>query len=763
VVNALLLRPLPFRDPGRLVWMSNGNDVTSTQTEHYSDLRALNRSFSDLAAFADWGVGNRQLTGSGEPDRLTSVPVTANFFTLLGVQPAIGRWFTAEECREKYSAPPAMLLSYNFWQRRFASDPSIVGRKLTLDNQPVMVVGVLPKSFEFGSIFIPGTQIDIFVPWPLLDPTKPQGNTMRIVGRLKPGVTIQSAQAELSILAKQLERQHPERNGVSPQLVPLAQHVSGAVRPALFVLACAVGVVMLIVCANLSNLQLARLSARQKEMAMRTALGAGRFRLLRQMITESVALSCCGAVLGIILAVAGAREIAHVNTFNLPLLATVQIDGRGLAFTLLAAVATGVLFGLLPALQASSSSVREGLEDASRGSTGGKQHAWIRDGLVICEIAFACTLLIGAGLLMRSFVRVLDVKLGFQPERAAALRIDPSFHISTLPRQNSFIDDALRRVRSVPGIMAAGISDVLPLRDDRSWSVSVKGHFYEKNRHPEPYIRVVTEGYFEAAGIPLRVGRLLAESDRAASKPVVLVNETMARTAFPGENPLGQTITTYRGDKVLGGVIGVVADVRHSALEEASGPEMYLAMRQTRDYAAMQLVVRTALPPGSLAEGIRIALQPIDPSLPVRDFQTFQELVDKAISPRRALLLLLGGFAVFALFLASLGIYAVISYSVSQRVQEIGIRMALGASARDLQSRIVLRTLSLAGFGLVLGLAASRALSRGLASLLFGVTAGDPATFAGIALVLTAVSALAGYIPAWRASRIDPMTALRSN
>jgi predicted permease len=606
--------------------------------------------------------------------------------------------------------------------------------------------------------------MDIFVPWPLLeDPNKPQGNTMRIVGRLKPGVTIQSAQAELSILAKQLERQHPERNGLSPQLVPLAQHVSGAVRPALFVLACAVGVVMLIVCANLANLQLARLSARRKEMAMRTALGAGRFRLLRQMITESVALSCCGAVLGLILAVAGAREISRIDTFNLPLLATVQIDGRGLAFTLLAAVATGVLFGLLPALQASSSSVREGLEDASRGSTGGKQQAWIRDGLVICEIAFACTLLVGAGLLMRSFVCVLDVKLGFQPERAAALRIDPSFRISSFEQQNSFIDDVLHRARSFPGIMAAGISDVLPLRGDRMWSVSVKGRFYEKNRHPEPYIRVVTDGYFEAAGIPLRAGRLFTEGDRAASQPVVIINETMARTAFPGENPLGQTITTYRGDKVLGVVVGVVADVRHSALEEASGPEMYQGMRQTADYAAMQLVVRTALPLDRLAQGLRTALRPVDPNLPVRNFQTFQDLVDKAISPRRALLLLLGGFAVFALFLASLGIYAVISYSVSQRVQEIGIRMALGASSGDVQSRIVLRTLSLAGFGLVLGLTISRALSKGLGSLLFGVTAGDPATFVGIALVLTTVSALAGYIPAWRASRIDPMIALRSN
>jgi predicted permease len=763
VVNAMLLRPLPFRDPGRLVWISNGNDATVTQTEHYSDLRKLNRSFSDLAGFAVWGVGNRQLRGTGEPDRLTSVPVTANFFALVGVQPEIGRSFAEEECQGKYSAPPATLLSYNFWRRRFASDPGVVGRQLTLDNQPVIVVGVLPESFDFGSIFTPGTPIDIFVPWPLADPAKPQGNTMRIVGRLKPGVTVRAAQAELTALGKQLEREHPERNGIIPLLVPVAQRVSGPVRPALFVLACAVGVVMLIVCANLSNLQLARLSARHKEMSMRTALGAGRFRLLRQMITESVALSCCGSVVGLVLAVTGTRAIAHVNTFNLPLLETVQIDGRGLAFTLLAAVATGVLFGLLPAFQASSSSLREALDYASRGSIGGRRRAWIRDGLVVCEIAFACTLLVGAGLFMRSFLRVLDVNLGFQPERAAALRIDPSFRIASLAQQDSFLDDALHRARSVPGIVAAGITDVLPLRDDRAWSVSVKGHVYEKSRHPGPFIRVVTDGYFEAAGIPLRAGRLLTERDRAASEPVVVVNETMARTAFPGENALGQTITTYSGRQVLGVVVGVVGDVRHEALEQASGPEMYLAMRQTGDYAAMQLVVRTALPPDSLAAGIRTALRPIDPNLPVRDFQTFQNLVDKAASPRRFLALLLGGFAAFALVLASLGIYAVISYSVSQRVQEIGIRMALGASSTDLQSRIVLRTLGLAALGLVLGMAGARVLSSVLGSLLFGVTSGDPVTFFAMGTLLTSVAAVAGYIPALRASRIDPMVALRSN
>ena len=527
--------------------------------------------------------------------------------------------------------------------------------------------------------------------------------------------------------------------------------MSGAVSPALFVLACAVGVVMLIVCANLSNLQLARLGTRQKEMAMRAALGAGRSRLLRQMLTESVALSCCGAVLGLVLAVAGTRELAHLHAFNLPLLESVRIDGSALAFTLLAAVATGVLLGLLPALRVAVLSLREGMQDGSRSSSGGKRHAWVRDGLVVSEVAFTCVLLVGAGLLIRSFVRVLDVRLGFQPERAAALRIDPSFRITNFAQQNSFIDDALQRARSVPGILAAGITDVLPLRDDRAWAVGARGQVYAGGRRPEAFIRVVTDGYFEAAGIPLRSGREFAETDRASSERVVVINETLARTLWPGQNPLGQVITTDGGRTV----VGVVADVRHAALEKAGGSEMYLPMRQTADYAAMELVVRTALPPDSLAAGIRAALRPIDPNLPVREFVTLQDLVEKAVSPRRFLVLLLAGFAAFALVLASLGIYAVISYSVSQRVQEIGIRMALGASPAELQRRILLRTFGLAAVGLALGMASSRALSYTLGSLLFGVTSGDPVTYVGGGALLIAVAAIAGYIPAWRASRIN--------
>jgi predicted permease len=759
VVNALLLRPLPFRDPGRLVWISNGESWT-TQAEHYADLRELNRSFSDLAGWSGYyRPGDKELTGIGEPERLTSVPVTGNLFALLGVEPAIGRSFTIEECQGRYSAPPAMVLSHNFWRRRFASDPNVVGRKLMLNNQPVTVVGVLPASFDFASVFAPGTSIDAFIPWPLNDKNKPRGNTMPVIGRLKPGATLQGAQAEFTTLAKQLESQHPERNGLDPRLVPLAQRVSGEVRPALFVLACAVGVVMLIVCANLSNLQLARLGTRQKEMALRAALGAGRFRLLRQMLTESVALSCCGAVLGLVLAVAGTRELAHLHALNLPLLESVRIDGSALLFTLLAAVASGVLFGLLPALRVGALSLREGMQDGSRGASGGKRHAFVRDGLVVSELAFACILLVGAGLLIRSFLRVLDVNPGFQPERAAALRVDPSFRISSLAQQNSFIDDVLHRARSVPGIVAAGTTDVLPLRDDRSWGIAAVGQVYEKGHQPEAFIRVVSDGYFEAAGIPLRSGREFTERDRASGERVVVINETLARTLWPGQNPLGQAITQDGGRRV----VGVVADVRHAALETAGGSEMYLPMRQTGDYAAMQLVVRTALPPDSLAAGIRTALRPIDPNLPVREFVTFQDLVDRAVSPRRFLVMLLAGFAAFALILASLGIYAVISFSVSQRVQEIGIRMALGASATDLQRRIVLRTLGLAALGVALGMAGSRVLSSALGSLLFGITTGDPVTFIEVGTLLIAVAAIAGYIPAWKASRIDPMVALRSN
>jgi predicted permease len=478
------------------------------------------------------------------------------------------------------------------------------------------------------------------------------------------------------------------------------------------------------------------------------------------MLTESVALSCCGAALGLILAVAGTRAIAHLDAFDIPLLTSVRLDRDALGFTLLAAVLTGVLFGLLPALQVRSFAVGEMLKDGGRGSTGGRGHGWVRNGLVVSEIAFACTLLVGAGLLMRSFLRVLDLNLGFEPERAAALRVDPSFRFTSQAQRNSYIDEVLRRTRSLPGMRAAGLTDVLPFGGDRAWQVKAKGRIYPKGQYPpEPFIRVVSDGYFKSLGIRLQAGRGFTERDGASSEAVVIVNETLARTLWPGQEAVGQIVTQDGGRRV----VGVVADVRHEALEKVGGPEMYLPMRQTSDYSAIDLVVRTVLPPDRLASAVRVALRPIDPNLPVSQFRTLQDLVDKAVSPRRFLVLLLAGFAGFALLLASLGIYAVISYSVNQRVQEIGIRMALGASATDLQSRILLRTLGLAALGLALGMAVSRALTSALASLLFGVTPGDPATFIGMGALLIVVAALAGYFPARRASRIDPMVALRAS
>jgi predicted permease len=635
----------------------------------------------------------------------------------------------------------------------------VVGSKLMFNNRAVSVVGVLPASFDFSALFAPGTPVDIFLPFPLTEETNGHGNTMSIIGRLKPGPGVEAARPEFTQLAKQMEIQHPERNPVKPMLTPLDQRINGRVRPALLVLACAVGVVMLIVCANLSNLQLARLGARQKELAMRAALGAGRLRLLRQMFTESIALSCCGAVLGFGLAVAGTRVVAHLNAFNLPLLNSVRVDGNALAFTLLAAVFTGVLFGILPALQAPALAMQDTLKEGGRGLSAGKSRAWLRNGLVVSEIAFASVLLVGAGLLVRSFVRVLDVDLGFEPEHTAVLRVDPSVRLANRTQQNAFLDDMLQRARTVAGVRAAGVSDVLPFAGDRSWQVGAKGVVYPKDQHPESYIRVVSDGYFEAAGIRLEAGRGFTEHDRASSEPVVIVNQSLARVLWPGQNPIGQVVSQDGGRRV----IGVVADVRHGALETTGGSEMYIPMRQTGDYGAMELVVRTTLPPQALAPGIRAALRPLDPNLPVREITSLQDLVDKAVSPRRFLVILLGGFAAFALLLASLGIYAVISYSVNQRVQEIGIRMALGASPADLQRRILLGTFGLTALGLALGIVASRALSNTLGSLLFGVTSGDPITYFGVGALLIVVAAAAGYIPAWRASRIDPMVALRSN
>jgi len=762
VVDTLLLRPLPFHAPERLVWMANhdtsGLSGQTTQVDYLLDLRERNRSYSDLAGyFAFYGVGDNLLSGQGEPERLSGVPVSENFFQVLGVQPQIGRLFNAEEC--KWHGPKAVLLSHGLWARRFGSDPGLVGQKLTINDEPVTVAGVLPASFDFASVFAPGSHFDLYFPFPLSNETNRWGNTMAIIGRLKPGVSIGSARAELRILAEQITQAHPERNTFEGKLTPLAEHVSGRIRPALVVLACAVGVVMLIVCANLSNLLLARTATRQKEIAIRTALGAGRRRLIRQMLTEGVALSCCGATLGVVLAAGGTRILAHLEAVSIPLLGNVRTDVTVLAFCLMAAVLTGVVFGLAPALQVPATALHDVLKDTTRGSTAGKGRNWIRGALVVSEIAFACVLLVSAGLLVRSFLRVLEVNLGFRPERAATLRVDPDASYKTQAQQNAYFDEVLRRIRELPGIEAAGLTDALPLGRNRTWGAPAKGQTYPKGKFPSAFVRVVSDGYPKAMGIPLIAGRDISERDTPATEPVIVINETMARTLWPGQSAVGQIMRACGERRV----VGVVGDVRHLALEQGSGMEMYLPMRQCNDIASVDLVVRTSLEPAELAASVRAALKPIAPNLPGKDFRTLQQLVDKAVSPRRFVVLLLGGFAAFALLLASLGIYGVVSYGVNQRTQEIGIRMALGASASRLQARIIAQTLGLAAAGMLIGAVASWALARALGGLLYGVTATDPVTFLGMPVVLTAVAAIAGYLPARRASRIDPSIALRAS
>jgi predicted permease len=763
VVNTLILRPLPFAEPGQLVWIANretsGLSGQTTQVGHMLDLRERTQSLSAVAGyFAFYGVGDNLLSGKGEPERLSGVPVSGNFFDVLGVKPQFGRVFNAEE--STWNGPKAVLLSHGLWRRRFDSDPGIVGTALTLNDQPHTVVGVLPASFDFASVFAPGGHFDLYFPFPLSQETNRWGNTMAMIGRLKPGVSVDRARAEIRLLAGQITAEHPQRNSFEGNVKPLADQVGGRIRLALWVLAGAVAMVMAIVCANLANLLLARTASRQKEIAIRTALGAGRRRLMAQMLTEGIVLSCSGAILGVVLAIGGTSALARLDGVSIPLLRNVHTDATALGFTLAVAVLTGIVFGLAPALQARGAAFTNALKDAARGSSEGRRRSWVRNALVVSEIAFACVLLVGAGLLIRSLIQVLDVEMGFDPARAATIRVDPDGRYVTREQRLSYFDEVLRRVKEIPSVTAAGITDALPLGRNRTWGSPAKGVAYERGRFPTAFVRVVSDGYPAAMGIPLRAGRDISPGDTATTEPVIMINETMARTLWPGQDPIGKYI--------LGGcakerrVIGVVGDVRHLALEQGSGNEMYLPMRQCSDQSSADLVVRSTLPPSQLAGAIRAALRPIAANLPGNDFRTLQQLVDKSVSPRRFLVLLLGGFAAFALVLASLGIYGLISYSVNQRTQEIGIRLALGATARDVQARIIAQTLWLAAIGMTIGTATSWALAQGAGALLFGVTSRDPGTFAGMLLVLTTVALVAGYVPARRASRIDPMVALRS-
>ena len=765
VVNTIMLRPLPFHDPQQLVWIAGGKGIggRSAQTyssDAYKEFVAQNHVFESVTAYFAFSTDdNMRLMGNGEPQPITGIMVAQNFFETLGVKPIVGRSFTADEC--KHNAAPVVLLSYGFWKQHFAADRNIVGRAVRISDQSMTVVGVLPENFDFGSVFEPGSKVDVYAPV-ILDDMEDWGNGLSLIGRLKTGMNVAQAQAEADLVFPHLHfnLKHPDWGGnYSAKLTILKEYVSGKLRRSLIVLWCAVGMILLIVCVNLSNLLLARAAARSKEFAMRSALGAGRARLVRQLLTESLVLSSIGAIFGLVLAFLITSYLAHQGSIALPLLSSVKVDGTALAWTLFITVATAVVFGLTPGLKISHNNLQDALKDGGQGMSEGKKHERLRSVLVVSELALACVLLVGAGLLLHSFLRVLDVDLGFEPARTAAIKVDLPYNQNG-DQRGTIAHDMLQRIKAIPGIEAAGISDNLPLGMNRSWSVSAKGKDFNQAQFTPTFVYVVTPGYFNAMGMRLIEGRDISWQDAADGQPVVIINQKAAKFLWPGEDPVGRTALVAGKKEAI--VIGVVADVRESSAETEPGWQMYLSRTQFGPVGA-QLVVRTSLPPDILASSVMSVLRNINPEQPAVEFRTIQGIVDHSTSPRRFFVYLVGIFAVLGLILASLGIYGVISYSVTRQTQEIGIRMALGATASNVQFHVIAKTLRLALIGIVIGAAASLAVARGIASLLFAVTPNDPLTFTGTILVLTAVAVLAGYLPARRASRIDPMIALRNN
>lgn len=765
VVNTILLQPLPFRDPHQLVWINSklgqGGGLSSNtySTDAYKQLVAQQRSFSGVTGYFAFSTpDNLRLTGRGEPRPITGVNVIGNFFQTLGVNPLLGRFFTADECRQH--GPPAVLLSYGFWKNHLGGNPAVVGQTISLSNQPVTVIGILPETFDFGAVFSPGSTVDVYQP-AILEDMEDWGNTLTFIGRMKPRVTLAQAQAEADLLFPSFKFtfKHPEWGGnYSGKLTGLKDYVSGKLRRSLIVLWCAVGLILLIVCVNLSNLMLARAAARSKEFAMRSALGAGRGRLVRQLLTESLLLAGIGAVFGLALAFAITSYLAHQGSIALPLLSRVQVDGTALAWTLLITIATAVIFGLAPGLKMSNANLQEALKDSGQGLSEGKRHERLRSVLVVSELALACVLLVGAGLLLHSFLRVLEVDLGFEPNRTATIKVDYDDG-NNAAKRTAVLQDILQRVGALPGIEAAGISDNLPLDMNRSWNLAAKGKEYRKDELPGTFVYMVTPGYLNVMGMRLMSGRDFAWQDGSDKERVVIINQTAARRLWPNQNPVGQIAMVNAGETRI---IGVVADVRESSAESEPGWQMYLPATQFGPTGA-ELVVRTKLPPEALASAVMGTLRSINPAQPATEFRPIQNIVDHSVSPRRFFVVLVGIFALLGLVLASLGIYGVISYSVTRQTQEIGIRMALGATVVRVQMGVIAKTLRLALIGIAVGAVVSFAMARAITSLLFAIQPNDPPTFTSTILLLTVVAFVAGYVPARRASRINPMTALRSN
>lgn len=763
VVNTILLRPLPFPHSERLVRIVEKNPVAGESSKTYTadateDFQRENHSFESVSGyFAFTGPDNFKLIGRDQPQPVTGILVAENFFKTLGVTPSAGRLFRHEEYVKH--AQPVTVLSYPFWKQKFNGDRSIIGRTIDLSNTPVTVIGVLPETFDFGAVFSPGAKVDLFAPY-IMDDFRDDGNDLALVGRLKKGVTLGEAQRDADELFPTFyfETKHPEYGkGYTAELTVLKDYVSGKLRRSLIVLWCAVGLILLIVCVNLSSLLLARTAARSKEFAMRSALGAKRMRLVRQALTESMVLAAAGALFGLALAYVLVSYLAQQGSLTLPLLSMVRVDGAVLGWTVLIAFVTAVLFGLAPGLR-SGANLQEVLKESGHGLSGGRRQDRIRSLLVATEVALACVLLVGAGLLLRSFLRVLDVDLGFKPAHAAAISVD--YGDGNAAKRAATWQEFVDRALAIPGVEAAGISDNLPMSRNRSWGIAAKGEQKKNANDFVPvFVYIISPGYLKAMGMHLMEGRDIRWDDLFNNKNVVIINETVAKKLWPGRDAIGRTAIAGGTDSE---VIGVVADVRESSAEENAGAQMYLPSTSHSGPEGAYLVLRSKLPAPVLAPSVMKVLRQVNPAQPATEFKPVQSLVDRVTSPRRFFVLLVGSFACLGILLASLGIYGVISYSVTRQTQEIGIRMALGASEGRVQLGVILKTLRLALIGMGAGTLASLALARLIASLLFRTAPADPVAFFGMVVILSAVALIAGYIPARRASKIHPIVALRA-
>jgi predicted permease len=768
VVDALLLRSLPFPHSNELAWIAPppshcGFSCATYSADAYDEFRAQSRVYQDVTGYFAFSTpDNLRLTGRGEPASATGIGVIGNFFQVLGVQPSLGRLFSPEETR---AGSPVALLSNPYWRRQFNANPAIVGKIIDLDGTPTEVVGVLPDTFDFGAVFSPGAKVDVFSPFNL-DEARDWGNIVTFLGRLRPGVTVAQALADANRVAPAIyfNAKNPVSLGrYKGDLIPhpLKDYVTGRLRRSLIALWCAVGAILLIAGVNLSNLLLARAAARAKEFAVRGALGATRGRILRQLFIESLLLSGMGSILGLGLAFLLIRWLAHQGSLALPLLTTLRLDSQSLVWTVLLAVSTAMIFSLLPGLRMTGGNLQEILKDSSPGAGLGRKHQRVRAALVVSEVALAFILLVSAGLLLRSFVKVLAVDLGFQPDRAASIKIDyddtASSPQASGAKRGAIFQQIIARISALPGVEAAGFSDYLPLGPNRQWDSPVpKGKVFAPGELPSPLVYVVSPGFVRAMGMRLQ-GRDFTWSDGPTTERVVLINASAARVYWPGENPVDKILV--RG-KEEDRVVGVVSDVREENVESATGAQIYYPATQQRP-AGAQLVIRTSLPPASLAASVLHTLRELNPEQPAAEFRPIRTIVNRAVSPRRFFMLLVTAFAALGLLLAALGIYGVISYSVTQKTQEIGVRMALGATAARVRRDVVVNTLRLATAGIVFGALASLASARLIATLLFATSAWDMTTYTATMLALVAVALISAYLPARRASSIHPMEALR--